>query len=198
MPSPFWTKNLVLERLTLEHHRALADFFEENLEALRASRSDPTKEERGPSDLAEWEIYNSDFAVAANEGCYYGVWTKAAGRPSRSFIGSMQVRKRAVSAGGLHLDVIELGLVLGDAHQRQGYGSECVAAVTHHVLTSRPQEIIGLQIKPDNEPSLRTARRLGFELLHPLPNADGTLLFTMSAGSLARMPDRFLGGKGIA
>jgi RimJ/RimL family protein N-acetyltransferase len=73
---------------------------------------------------------------------------------------------RFVGRVGLHpwpaWDELELGWVIARTHQRQGLATEAASAWLAWCDEHRPADHLIAVIHPDNEPSIATARRLGF------------------------------------
>jgi [ribosomal protein S5]-alanine N-acetyltransferase len=58
--------------------------------------------------------------------------------------------------------VIEIGYEVDARHRRQGYGLECATHLIHCAEELDCVSAVRASIAPDNEPSLRIAKRLGF------------------------------------
>jgi RimJ/RimL family protein N-acetyltransferase len=59
-------------------------------------------------------------------------------------------------------DAVELGYQVFPAHRERGYASEAVEALMRWAQEERGISAFVASIAPDNEPSLRIVRRLGF------------------------------------
>lgn len=57
---------------------------------------------------------------------------------------------------------LELGWVIAQSHQRQGFATEAATAWLEWAADNRKIHELIAVISPENEPSIRTARRLGF------------------------------------
>jgi RimJ/RimL family protein N-acetyltransferase len=64
---------------------------------------------------------------------------------------------RELSPGG-----IELGYTIFEAERRHGYAAEAIRALIGWARASHGLQRFVVSIRPDNEPSLRLARKLGF------------------------------------
>lgn len=68
-----------------------------------------------------------------------------------------------VSCTALELGAVELGYWVGPSHRGRGHASEALSAVRDWAVTDLGADRLTLYIDPDNAPSLRTARRAGFQ-----------------------------------
>ena len=102
-----------------------------------------------------------EFARSYIENMYgfygYGLWLvleKASGR----IVGRAGLGNREID-GEIHL---ELGYVIAKEYQGRGYATEVSLAILDYARTELAATKVISLIKPGNEPSVRTARKLGF------------------------------------
>lgn len=72
-------------------------------------------------------------------------------------------------------DAVEMGYIIAPDFQRRGYAAECGEAVLAYAFNTLDLEEIHLFTDRDNQASLRTAKRLGFQVLEEEGGDSGLL-----------------------
>ena len=72
-------------------------------------------------------------------------------------------------------DAVEMGYIIAPDFQRRGYAAECGEAVLAYAFHTLDLEEIHLFTDRDNQASLRTAKRLGFQVLEEEGGDSGLL-----------------------
>jgi ribosomal-protein-alanine N-acetyltransferase len=84
--------------------------------------------------------------------------------------------------------VVEIGYEIDARHRRQGFGLECATLLIHSAEQLDCVSAVRAAIAPDNEPSLRMAKRLGFRRVgEQIDEIDGLeFVFERRAGTRLR------------
>jgi len=85
--------------------------------------------------------------------------------------------------------VVEIGYAIDAAHRRQGFGLECAKRMIESAEQFGHVSAVRASIAPANEPSIRIAKRLGFQRIgEQIDEIDGLeIIFERSAGATASM-----------
>ena len=109
-------------------------------------------------DRDEEIAYQRNYIRYIYGGYGYGLWAVIE-RDSGAMIGRIGVESRPEDP----LDTVELGAVVAQNRQGRGLATEVCRAVLGYADTVLKKRHVYARIHPENEPSIRLVRRLGFE-----------------------------------
>ena len=103
----------------------------------------------------------------------YGLWV-VYDKESGNLVGRIGLENREID-GKLE---VELGYVIGTKYQRKGYAYECCMKVMEYAFDELAMEGIFLCTNKNNLPSIKLAKKLGFELY--AESGDGLDVYSIS------------------
>lgn len=152
LPHRLSTNRTDLKRYELSDAQSLLDCIDRNRSSIAVSFPVSAK----AKSVSEVEAFIVDKAHAFAEGSrfFWGIWTKG---KSSSLIGQVHLINVDWS-----LKSAELGYYIDESMRRQGYAKEVLSTLLQLLRERLGFTRLVVRIIPDNHPSLKLARKLGF------------------------------------